>query len=168
LLVTVTFPVTLPGAAGAKVTFKDAVCPGVRIVPVDTPLGLKPAPEKLTFEIVTFELPEFVCVPARVLLAPVFMFPKLKVVGLALSKNVTALTVSVAGVLWMLPTELLTTTVNCAPVSAAAVAGVVYRAEVPPLTTAPFLNHWKLSGAVPEAVTEKVAVCPAVTVWLTG
>jgi len=36
-----------------------------------------------------------------------------------------ALTVSVAALLVMLPAELLTATVNCAPVSVAMVAGVV-------------------------------------------
>ena len=118
-------PLTLPGAAGAKVTFKVAICPAVRIVPADTPLGLKPAPEMLRFEIVTFELPELVSVTARVLLAPVFMFPKLRLVGLALSKRVVAFTVSVAALLVTLPAELLTTTANSAPVSALVVAGVV-------------------------------------------
>ena len=118
-------PATLPVAAGAKVTFKVDVCPGVRIAPADTPLGLKPAPEMLTFEIVTSELPEFVSVTARALLEPVFTFPKPKLVGLALSNRVTAFTVSVAALLLTLPAELLTTTVNCAPASAIEAAGVV-------------------------------------------
>ena len=118
-------PATLPIAAGAKVTFKVDVCPGVRIAPADTPLGLKPAPEMLTFEIVTSELPEFVSVTARMLLEPVFTFPNLKLVGLAPSKCVTEFTVSVAALLATLPVELLTTTANCAPVSVFVVAGVV-------------------------------------------
>jgi hypothetical protein len=79
----------------------------------------------LTFEIVTFELPEFVSVTARVLLEPVFVLPKLKLIGLAPSKCVTEFTVSMAVLLVMLPAELLTTTVNCAPVSAVVAAGVV-------------------------------------------
>jgi hypothetical protein len=86
LLVTATLPVTLPVAAGAKLTFKVAVCPGARVVPADTPLALKPAPETLMFEIATLELPEFWSVTGRVLLALVFTFPKLKLVGLALSR----------------------------------------------------------------------------------
>jgi hypothetical protein len=53
--------------------------------PADTPLALKPGPEMLTFEIVTLELPAFVSVAVRRLLLPVFTFPKLKLVGLALS-----------------------------------------------------------------------------------
>src|SRR5258708_24982362 len=99
LLMAAALPVTLPVAAGAKVTFKVAVCAGVRIVPVDTPLALKPAPEMLTFEIATLELPEFVSVTVRRLLLPVFTFPKLKLVGLALSKKVAAFTVSAAALL---------------------------------------------------------------------
>jgi len=125
LLVTDALPVTLPVAAGANITFRVAVFAGARTVPADTPLGLKPAPELLTFEIVTSELPEFVSVTASVLLAVVFMFPKLKLVGLALSRYVAAFTVSVAALLVALPAELLTATVNCAPVSVAMVAAVV-------------------------------------------
>ena len=86
LLVAVTLPVTLPVAAGAKVTFKVVVCPGVRVVPTGTPLALKPAPETVMFEIATLELPEFVSVTGRVLLVLVSMFPKLKLVGPALSR----------------------------------------------------------------------------------
>jgi len=32
----------------------------------------------------------------------------------------------------------------------------------------PPLRHWYVNGAVPPAVTEKEAVCPAVTVWPAG
>src|ERR1700758_103425 len=85
LLVIVTLPVTLPIAAGIKVTFKVAVLPGVRTVPADTPLALKP-PEMLTFEIVTLELPEFVIVTGRLELVPVLTFPKLRLAGLPLSR----------------------------------------------------------------------------------
>jgi hypothetical protein len=47
LLAAMMLPVTLPAAAGAKVTFNVVVCPGCRVVPEDTPLALKPAPEIL-------------------------------------------------------------------------------------------------------------------------
>jgi hypothetical protein len=40
LLVTLTLPVMVPVAAGAKVTFKAAVCPGGKISPVEIPLAL--------------------------------------------------------------------------------------------------------------------------------
>ena len=78
----------------------------------------------------------------RVLLLPVFTLPKLRVDVLAVSgPGGTALTVSVATLLVMLPAELLTTTLNCAPLSAAVVAGVVYEGEVAPLMFAPFFRH---------------------------
>jgi hypothetical protein len=125
LLATVTPPVTLPVDVGAKVTFKVADCPGARTVPEDTLLALKPAPDVLTPEIVTLELPEFVRVTPRVLVAPVSMLPKLKLVELALSTRVEAFTVRVAALLVTLPDALLTTTENCAPVSAVVSAGVV-------------------------------------------
>jgi hypothetical protein len=86
LLATVTVPVAFPGAVGSKLKLRFAVCPGVRIVPPDTPLPLKPAPEILTLEIVTLELPAFENVTGRVLLTPVFTLPKLKLAGLALSR----------------------------------------------------------------------------------
>jgi hypothetical protein len=86
LLVTVTLPVTLPEAAGANVTFKVADCPGINVVPEETPLALKPAPEMLIFETATLEFPELVSFTGRMLLALVFTFPKLKLVGLALRR----------------------------------------------------------------------------------
>jgi len=49
-----------------------------------------------------------------------------------------ALTVRVAALLVALPTLLLTTTVNCAPLSEVVVAGVVKVEEVAPLIAAPF------------------------------
>ena len=61
LLATVTCaPVTLPPLVGANVTVSVAVCCGIKTVPAETPLVLKPAPVVLTEEIVTFELPLFV------------------------------------------------------------------------------------------------------------
>src|SRR5579859_5147602 len=85
LLATDTLPLTLPAADGAKATFNVAVCPAAMTVPLDTPLSLKPAPLVAAPEIVTLEFPEFVSVTERVLLEPVFTFPKLKLAGLALS-----------------------------------------------------------------------------------
>jgi hypothetical protein len=55
--------------------------------------------------------------------------------------TVAAVTVSVAALLVAFPAELLTTTLNCDPLSDVAVAGVVYVAEVAPLMGVPFLFH---------------------------
>jgi hypothetical protein len=50
-------------------------------------------------------------------------------------------TVSVAALLAALPAELLTATVNFAPLSADVVTGVVYVEEVAPLMAVPFFLH---------------------------
>ena len=66
-----------------------------RINPELTPLALNPAPDMLTPEIVTSELPLFVTVTVRELLPPMPTFPKLKLVGLVASKRVAATPVPV-------------------------------------------------------------------------
>jgi len=58
LLVTEALPVTLPVAAGAKITFSVAVLSGSQNRSGGYALELKPAPEMLVFEIVMLELPE--------------------------------------------------------------------------------------------------------------
>src|SRR5450631_3885683 len=113
LLTTETLPVMLPAAAGAKVAVKVAVCPAARMTP-ETPVALKPAPETVTFEIVTLEFPAFVSVTAWVLLLDTFTLPKLKDDELELRRSDEALTVSVAALLVALPALLLTATVNFA------------------------------------------------------
>jgi hypothetical protein len=77
-------------------------------------------------------------------------------------------TLRVAGLLVILPRLLATTTVNSGRLTETVVGGVVYDEELAPPIAVPFFCHWKRRGAVPVAVTEKVAVCPAVTSALTG
>lgn len=126
LLVMVTLPVVLPVAAGANVTFSVTTWPGVMICPLEIPEAVKPAPEMVTPETVILTLPEFVNVTPRALLVLTITSPKLRVVLLGLSApGVAALTVSVALLLVALPAELVTTTLNCAPLSAVVSAGVV-------------------------------------------
>lgn len=113
LLVTVTLPVTLPVPDGANVTLSVAVCPGVRICPVEIPAsGVNPAPEMVIFETVTLEFPALVNVTPRVVLLPMLTFAKLRLVELKLSRNVAAFTVSVAKLLVTLPAPFVTVTVN--------------------------------------------------------
>ena len=85
LLATMTLPLTPIDVAGVKVTLIVAVCPGVRICPVETPLAENPAPEMLTLETVTLEFPALVNVTPKVLLPPIFTLPKLRLVALAAS-----------------------------------------------------------------------------------
>jgi len=87
-LVTVTLPELSPAAAGAKVTFRVAFCPGVKIWPDETPLAVYPAPEMVTFEIVTLEFPPLVKTTGRVLLLPTLTVEKLRLVLLALRVSV--------------------------------------------------------------------------------
>lgn len=85
-----------------------------------------------------------------------------------------AVTVNVALLLVALPAELLTTQRKRAPLSPITVPCVVYDNAIapeifdhdePPLV---LRCHWYDKGAVPEAVTEKVAVAPVVTLAFDG
>jgi hypothetical protein len=125
LLATATLPLMLPAAEGLNVAVKVAVCPGLKMSPVETPLALKPAPEMLTLEIVTFEVPALVSVTFWLPLLDTFTLPKFKVVELALRTSGAALTVSVDELLVALPALLVTTTVICALLSVVVSAGVV-------------------------------------------
>src|ERR1039457_4083509 len=96
----------------------------------------------VTVDIVTFEFPPLVKITDRMLLLPILTFEKFRLVLLALRiKEPVAFTVSVAVLLVMLPALLVTVTVNCAPLSAVVVAGVVYEDEVAPPMAAPLFFH---------------------------
>ena len=124
LLVTTTLPDTAPDPEGAKLTFTLVLCPGLKMMP-DRPVALKPEPETPTLEIVALELPELVRVALKELLLPVSMLPKLKLDGFTVNWAEAVMTVSVAALLVALLAVLLTITVNCAPLLALVVAGVV-------------------------------------------
>ena len=85
MLVMVTLPLTPVFVEGVKLTLSDAVCPGARICPVDTPLAPKPAPEILTLEMVTLAVPELVTVVGMVEFAPMAMVPNVKLEGFTVS-----------------------------------------------------------------------------------
>jgi hypothetical protein len=124
-LVTLTLPVTLPAAAGAKVALKLAVCREVRTSPAGRPLAVKPGPAMMTLEMLILALPEFVKVTPKTLLLPTVTFPKLRVDMLMDNGPEGALTVRVTALLVTLPAELLTVTSNCMLLSEVVVAGVV-------------------------------------------
>src|SRR6516164_8035438 len=78
LLVTVTVPVTLPAALGAKSTLRTAVCPAARVAPL-TPLStLKPLPLAVTCDTVRLEFPVLVRVTPSVFDCPTVSLPKFK------------------------------------------------------------------------------------------
>ncbi len=101
LLAMVTIPARFPAAAGAKATSNVASCPGARIIPVETPRVVNPAPELLTLEMDTLEFPALVIVIPKTLLPPRATFPKVKLDELAFNREVVEtpvpLMVTVAG-----------------------------------------------------------------------
>lgn len=125
LLATETLPLMLPAEEGSNDTARVAVCSEFNISPLETPLALKPAPDMVTPEMVTVELPVFVSVTFWLLVVETFTFPKLNEEVLELRTSVPAFTVSVAALLVALPALLLTTAVNFALLSAVVSAGVV-------------------------------------------
>ena len=126
LLLTCTDPGMRPVPDGAKVTVRVADFPACTIWPDWSPLAVYPAPDTVTLEIVTLEFPALVKTTGRLLLLPMLTLEKFRLVWLGFRMSVaTALTVNVAAELVMLPAELVTVTVNCAPLSEVVVAGVV-------------------------------------------
>lgn len=90
LLVTVTLPVTLPTAAGAKMTLKEVLCPAATVTGNPIEDRLKPVPLAVTCEMVTLAFPVLLIVTVCVALVPVVRLPKLKELGFAESSKVDA------------------------------------------------------------------------------
>lgn len=82
LLNTVTLPVKPPEVAGPKITLNVALCPAVNVSGGVRPLVPKPAPETLTWDMLTLEFPVLVIVTACVAVLPTSTFPKLTFAGL--------------------------------------------------------------------------------------
>jgi hypothetical protein len=79
-----TLPVKLPADCGAKVTLKDALCPGVKVKGVEIPEMLHPAPETEACEMVPFEPPTFFTVSVCTWFWPTWTFVNVRLVGDAL------------------------------------------------------------------------------------
>ncbi len=90
LLAIVMEPIAVPRAAGANVAFSGAVCPGVSVVLALGPLTLKPAPEIVTLDMVTFAFPAFVRVTPSEAVVPTKILPKSRLLLLELSSGVDA------------------------------------------------------------------------------
>ena len=86
----VMLPVTAPDAAGVNVAVNVAVCPASITWLAETPLMLKPVPETLAEEIVTFAVPEFVRVIVRGLFEPTAILPNAMLPGLAVKVELGA------------------------------------------------------------------------------
>jgi hypothetical protein len=126
LLLTITDPLAVPLVDGVNVTLTAVLCPGLRIKPPAAPPALKPAPDTITWEIVTLEFPGLLNVTFCEPLLDTFTLPKFKFETLGLRRMVAAgATDRVAAALVALPAPLLTTTENAAPLSAVLVVGVM-------------------------------------------
>src|SRR5260370_885178 len=86
-----------------------------------TPLALKPAPVTVTPEMVTLEFPLLVSVTGNPLLPPTFTLPKLRLVGLAPSRNVAATPVPLSAIVRGEPGALLV--IEAVPLALPAVVG---------------------------------------------
>ena len=120
----VTLPASEPALVGANMAFIVTEAPGARMVPVEIPFTLTPAPVIPTLETVTLEAPVLVTEVLCVLLVPTFTFPKVRVVAPEL-RTPGAVTVRVTILLVTVLTALLIVTENCEPLSEFVVAGVV-------------------------------------------
>jgi hypothetical protein len=79
-------PVAAPFVFGSNVTLRAAVWLGVRINPEFTPEPLKPAPFKLTAEIVMLDVPVFVSETSCEVFVPTATSPNVRVEGETLSE----------------------------------------------------------------------------------
>jgi len=80
-----TLPLASPGDCGAKVTLKDALCPGARVNGRLRPVLLKAAPETVACVMVRLVAPVLLSVSERDWLVPVCTLPKLMLEGAAVS-----------------------------------------------------------------------------------
>jgi len=148
LLATLTLPVRLPAEAGAKVALRVTAWLGAKVVPEVTPLALKPAPETVKLERVTFEFPVLVKLALSKLLLPKFTLPKPRLVGFAVSRKVAVTPVPLRAIIRgelgalltsetvpvTLPAALgLKATLNVALLPAAMVSGTVMPVRLKPL-----------------------------------
>ena len=79
--VMLTLPLATPLAVGEKSTVNDVLWPAVNVKGKDRPLKLNPLPLAVAAEIVRLVPPELVRVPVSDFEVPIWMFPKLKLVG---------------------------------------------------------------------------------------
>jgi hypothetical protein len=124
LSVRVSAPVRVPAAVGVNFTLIVQLAPAATVLPqVPTPANPK-SPLMLVVKVTVVVVLLVAVTNCPALLVPTAWLPKVNEVGDRL-KPAAEFTVSVAALLVALPVELLTTTLNCVPLSALVVAGVV-------------------------------------------
>jgi hypothetical protein len=124
LLTTVIAPENAAALEGVNTTLSVADCPGATVEPLTAEGKLNADGVMLALAIVAEAVPELVRITDIVLFDPTTTFPKLNVEALAVRFGVPAVTVSIAGLLIKLPTELLTTTMKIESSSVRRVGGV--------------------------------------------
>ena len=82
--VTVTFPLTEPGPAGANFTVKDVLCPALSVTGIVMPLTLNPLPVADAAEMVTLLPPLLVRVTDWLPVEPTVTLPKVRLEGFGL------------------------------------------------------------------------------------
>jgi hypothetical protein len=107
LLDTATLPLTVSTCFGENVTSSVAVCPGLIVAPLTPPLVVKSAPVTLIPDTVTLELPVFFRLTANMSEFPTVTFPKLRLVGVAVSNRVAVTPVALSGTTSVLSVALL-------------------------------------------------------------
>jgi hypothetical protein len=85
LLVTVTLPLSVPLAGGAKLAFNVTLCPADRLMGKPTPVMLNPVPEAATCETWTAVVWLLVKVNGSVLVLLTGTLPKFRLVGFAIN-----------------------------------------------------------------------------------
>lgn len=125
LSVRVKVPMRVPVAVGVNFTLIVQLAPtAIELPQVPVPPKVK-SPVKLALNATVVVVLLAAVMNCAVLLVPKVWLPKVSEVGERLRPVAEEFTVSVAALLVTLPAELLTTTVNCAPLSEPVVAGVV-------------------------------------------
>jgi hypothetical protein len=107
LLEILTAPLTVSACLGAKVTVSVAVWPGASVAPLIPPPETISVAATLTPEIVTLELPVFFRLTERVCTLPTSSFPKLRLVGVAVSIRVAVMPLPVIASVRLLSVALL-------------------------------------------------------------
>jgi hypothetical protein len=125
LSVRVRVPARAPAAVGVNFTLMVQLDPtAIELPQVPTPAKPK-SPVKAALNATVAVLLFVAVMNCAALLVPTVWLPKLNDVGERVKPVEAEFTVSVAALLVALPATLLTTTVNCAPLSELVVAGVV-------------------------------------------
>ena len=171
LLVTVMDPVALPAAVGANFALSVALCDGLIVAGVVSPLTVKPVPAATMLEICTAAVPVLESVMLCEVLLPVATLPKFRLVGLALNwPDAAAVPVPVRAIVNGDPVALLVTVMDPVALPAAVGAnfalsvalcdGLIVAGVVSPLTVKPVPAATMLeicTAAVP--VLESVMLC---------